>query len=68
MKIYVTEKGITLVGKAWEVTNKLKQYQKQFRTVCEWQNNVTNERQSILQRCKCHKKRRHRLETFFPSL
>lgn len=44
MKIYVTEKGITLVGKAWEVTNKLKQYQKQFRTVCEWQNNVTNER------------------------
>lgn len=37
MKIYVTNKGITLVGKAWEITNKLKQYRKQFQTIREWQ-------------------------------
>ncbi|KZZ86150.1 MULTISPECIES: Z-ring formation inhibitor MciZ [Bacillaceae] len=36
MKIYKLEKGIILVGKAWEIRMKLKEYSKQFTTVKEW--------------------------------
>ncbi|MBE4910377.1 Z-ring formation inhibitor MciZ [Bacillus luteolus] len=36
MKIYITHNGITLVGKAWEIRAKLKEYSKQFDTVQEW--------------------------------
>jgi hypothetical protein len=36
MKIYITHNGITLVGKAWEIRAKLKEYSRQFETVQEW--------------------------------
>lgn len=40
MKIYVSSQGITFVGKAWEITNILKQYSKQYETVADWQQKV----------------------------
>ncbi|MDQ0231869.1 Z-ring formation inhibitor MciZ [Metabacillus malikii] len=36
MKIYRVENGIILVGKAWEVRAKLKEYSKYYGTVQEW--------------------------------
>ncbi|MEH7111787.1 Z-ring formation inhibitor MciZ [Neobacillus niacini] len=36
MKVYVHEKGITLVGKGWEIIQKLKEYNKDYSTVSEW--------------------------------
>jgi hypothetical protein len=36
MKVYVHEKGIILVGKGWEVIQKLKEYNKEYLTVSEW--------------------------------
>jgi hypothetical protein len=36
MKIYVHEKGVVLVGKAWEIREKLKEYSKEFRLVKDW--------------------------------
>ncbi|KAB2338395.1 Z-ring formation inhibitor MciZ [Cytobacillus depressus] len=36
MKIYVHEKGVVLVGKAWEIREKLKEYDKDFRLVKDW--------------------------------
>ncbi|MBV7507214.1 Z-ring formation inhibitor MciZ [Bacillus sp. sid0103] len=36
MKVYVHEKGIILVGKGWEVLQKLKEYNKDSLTVSEW--------------------------------
>ncbi len=41
MKIYVHEKGITLVGKSWEVLQKLKEYNKEFATVSDWIEDIT---------------------------
>ncbi|SDP90016.1 Protein of unknown function [Litchfieldia salsa] len=38
MKIYVLEKGLTMVGKPWEIRQKLKEYSKEFDTVEEWLN------------------------------
>lgn len=43
MKIYVHEKGITFVGKAWEIKEKLKVYQKSFTYVREWIDGTTND-------------------------
>jgi hypothetical protein len=40
MKVYVHEKGIILVGKGWEVLQKLKEYNKDYVTVSEWVDNV----------------------------
>jgi hypothetical protein len=40
MKVYVHEKGITLVGKGWEVLQKLKEYRKEFENVSDWVQNV----------------------------
>jgi hypothetical protein len=40
MKIYVHEKGIILVGKGWEVLQKLKEYNKDYATVSDWVENV----------------------------
>jgi hypothetical protein len=40
MKIYVHEKGIILVGKGWEVLQKLKEYNKEYASVSEWVQNV----------------------------
>jgi hypothetical protein len=36
MKVYVHIKGIIMVGKAWEIKQKLLEYQRQFETVKEW--------------------------------
>jgi len=36
MKVYVHEKGIILAGKAWEVLQKLKEYNKDYHFVSEW--------------------------------
>lgn len=36
MKVYVHERGIILVGKGWEVVQKLKEYNKEYLTVAEW--------------------------------
>jgi hypothetical protein len=38
MKVYVHEKGVILVGKAWEIKQKLLEYRKQFETVQAWVN------------------------------
>jgi hypothetical protein len=40
MKVYVHNKGIILVGKGWEVLQKLKEYNKDHLTVSEWVNKV----------------------------
>lgn len=36
MKVYLLENKIMLVGKAWEIRNKLKEYSKHYTTVSEW--------------------------------
>ncbi|MCM3766486.1 Z-ring formation inhibitor MciZ [Neobacillus niacini] len=41
MKVYVHEKGIVLVGKGWEVLQKLKEYNRKFETVSDWTANIT---------------------------
>ncbi|WP_216830465.1 Z-ring formation inhibitor MciZ [Alkalihalobacterium elongatum] len=38
MKVYITDKGVTLVGKAWQVKTILKQYMKKYETVEQWRN------------------------------
>ncbi|MEH7301405.1 Z-ring formation inhibitor MciZ [Neobacillus drentensis] len=40
MKVYVHEKGIILVGKGWEIVQKLKEYNKEYITVSDWVKNV----------------------------
>jgi hypothetical protein len=40
MKVYVHEKGVILVGKAWEIKQKLIEYRKQFETVKAWVNST----------------------------
>jgi len=41
MKVYVHEKQIILVGKAWEIKQKLKEYGEQFQYVDEWMNAIS---------------------------
>jgi hypothetical protein len=36
MKVYVHEKGVIMVGKAWEIRQKLLENRKQFETVKAW--------------------------------
>lgn len=36
MKVYVHEKGIIMAGKAWEIRQKLKEYQRQYTYLAEW--------------------------------
>jgi hypothetical protein len=36
MKIYRLDKGIVLIGKAWEIRMKLKEYHRTYATVSEW--------------------------------
>ncbi|MBO1624676.1 Z-ring formation inhibitor MciZ [Bacillus cereus] len=38
MKVYILPNRITLVGKAWQIRNKLKQYGKEYTTVQDWIN------------------------------
>jgi hypothetical protein len=40
MKVYVHDKGVILVGKGWEVLQKLKEYNKEYVTVSEWVDHV----------------------------
>ncbi|CRK84003.1 Z-ring formation inhibitor MciZ [Neobacillus massiliamazoniensis] len=40
MKLFVHEKGIVLVGKGWEVLQKLKEYNKDYLNVSDWVQNV----------------------------
>ena len=42
MKIYIFQNGVTLVGKAWEVREKLREYAKEFETVEQWVNGVNS--------------------------
>ncbi|WML40443.1 Z-ring formation inhibitor MciZ [Neobacillus sp. OS1-2] len=41
MKVIVHEKGITLVGKGWEILQKLKEYNKEYASVSDWIQHVT---------------------------
>lgn len=36
MKVYVYENGIIMSGKAWEIQQKLKQYQTDYTLVKDW--------------------------------
>ncbi|MBM7701644.1 Z-ring formation inhibitor MciZ [Metabacillus iocasae] len=36
MKVYVQEKQIILIGKAWEIRQKLKEYSQHFEYMDEW--------------------------------
>ncbi|MBS4191118.1 Z-ring formation inhibitor MciZ [Bacillus sp. FJAT-49705] len=38
MKVYVHDKGVTLIGKAWEIQAKLKEYRKDYRLLKDWVN------------------------------
>lgn len=40
MKVIVHEKGIILVGKGWEVLQKLKEYNKDYLFVSDWVQNI----------------------------
>jgi glutaredoxin-related protein len=44
MKAYIAKDRIMLVGKAWEVRQKLKEYSKQYATVQAW---IHGERQKF---------------------
>ncbi|WP_160721488.1 Z-ring formation inhibitor MciZ [Bacillus sp. USDA818B3_A] len=41
MKVYIHEDGITLVGKAWEIIQKLKEYQKDYVLVTDWVQDIS---------------------------
>ncbi|HWO98642.1 MAG TPA: Z-ring formation inhibitor MciZ [Bacillus sp. (in: firmicutes)] len=36
MKVYVVDNGIFLIGKAWEVRAKLKEYRMKYESVFDW--------------------------------
>ncbi|MFD3447871.1 Z-ring formation inhibitor MciZ [Microbacteriaceae bacterium 4G12] len=41
MKVYISPKRVLLVGKAWEIINKLREYSQQYETVASWlQDNI----------------------------
>ncbi|KAB2493701.1 MULTISPECIES: Z-ring formation inhibitor MciZ [Priestia] len=40
MKVYRLDRGIVLVGKAWEIREKLKQYEREFKLVKDWVNSI----------------------------
>lgn len=42
VKIYRHDQGITLVGKAWEIKAKLREYGRIYSTVNEWVQNEKN--------------------------
>ena len=44
MKIYTHEQGITLVGKAWEILQKLKEYNKEYALVNEWVRDISQKK------------------------
>lgn len=42
MKVYVHEKGIILVGKAWEVRNKLRENLQHYVTLKDWTQSISS--------------------------
>jgi hypothetical protein len=40
MKVYVHNQGIILVGKGWEVVQKLKEYNRYYSSVSDWIQNI----------------------------
>ncbi|WP_442594690.1 Z-ring formation inhibitor MciZ [Neobacillus sp. D3-1R] len=46
MKVYVHEKGIIFVGKAWEIKQKLLEYQKQYTLLKDWLNEASIKKES----------------------
>jgi hypothetical protein len=40
VKVYRLDRGIVLVGKAWEIREKLKQYEREFKLVKDWVNSI----------------------------
>lgn len=46
MKLYVHEKGITMAGKAWEIREKLKEYNQHYYYLQEWIQNIHKKDQS----------------------
>ncbi|WP_209122476.1 Z-ring formation inhibitor MciZ [Alkalihalobacillus sp. BA299] len=40
MKVYVTNKGVTIVGKGWQVKTILKQYMKKYETIEQWHKSI----------------------------
>ncbi len=40
MKIYVHDKGFVLVGKAWEIREKLAEYRRQYELLQDWVEDV----------------------------
>ncbi|PLS01651.1 Z-ring formation inhibitor MciZ [Neobacillus cucumis] len=44
MKMYIHEQGITLVGKAWEIVQKLKEYNKEYGLVTNWVQDVSQKK------------------------
>ncbi|MFS0822863.1 Z-ring formation inhibitor MciZ [Bacillus sp. 1P02SD] len=45
MKIVIGENRVALVGKAWEIRAKLKEYSRSFQTVQEWINQEKMEKE-----------------------
>lgn len=43
MKLCVHEKGIILVGKGWEIVQKLKEYNKNYESLLDWIQDVSQE-------------------------
>ena len=48
MKVYILPNRVTLVGKAWQIRHKLKQYGKEYTTVQEWITATKSKRLSTL--------------------
>jgi hypothetical protein len=44
MKVYTHKQGITLVGKAWEIMKKLKEYNKDYIFISEWIKDVSQKK------------------------
>jgi hypothetical protein len=40
MKIYVHDKGFVLVGKAWEIKRKIKEYRRKYEMLQDWVEDV----------------------------
>lgn len=40
MKMYVHKKGVILVGKAWEIRQKLKEYNQHYDLLSDWIENI----------------------------
>ncbi|WP_210609728.1 Z-ring formation inhibitor MciZ [Priestia flexa] len=48
MKVYVEGKQVILVGKAWEIRQKLKEYGAHFQYVHEWVSSISSESKKVI--------------------